>query len=169
MTFQIRHPMVESQFSTFDAASTEADSAPVPAGRLVRVVGETSNGRTKVDLVTDISAQPTVLGWLMQKVKKESAEMPTGFRFRGDMGSSDAYLGDPVGVAMGAGAIYETDQYVDEASDGIPVGALLYCDDNGQLSDTNADSAAAAHAVALRGLTAAEAAAGQMLLIKALV
>lgn len=169
MTFQIRHPMVENQFCSFDSASTEANSAPVPAGRLVRVTGETSNGRTKVDLITDISAQPTVLGWLMQKVKKESTEMPPGFRYRSDMGSTDAFLGDPVGVAMGAGAIYETDQYVDEASNGIPVGTLLYCDDDGKLSDTNADSAASAHAVALRGLTAAEAAAGKLLLIKALV
>lgn len=169
MTFLVRHPMVENQFCTFDSASTEADSAAVPAGRLVRITGETTDGRAKVDVVSDISAQPTVLGWLMQKVKTESAEMPPGFRFRSDMGSSDAYLGDPVAVAMGPGAVYETDQYVDEGSDGISAGTLLYCDDDGKLSDTNADSAAAAAAVALNGLTATEAAAGKMLRIKALI
>ncbi len=169
MTFQVRHPMIENQFCTFDADSTEANSAAVPAGRLVRITGETADGRAKVDVVSDISAQPTVLGWLMQKVKLESTEMPPGFRFRSDMGSSDAYLGDPVGVAMGVGAVYETDQYVDEGSDGITAGTLLYCDDNGQLSDTNADSAAAAAAVAMQTLTAAQTAAGVMLRIKALI
>jgi hypothetical protein len=161
--------MVENQFCSFDSASTEANSAPVPAGRLVRITGETDDGRAKVDVVSDISAQPTVLGWLMQKVKLESSEMPPGFRFLSDMGSSDAYVGDPVAVAMGPGAVYETDQYVDEGSDGIAAGTLLYCDDDGKLSDTNADSAAAAAAVALNGLTAAEAAAGKMLRIKALI
>lgn len=166
MTFLVRHPMVENQFCSFDAAS--AETKPVPAGRLVRIVGETSDGRAKVDVVSDASAQ-TALGWLMQKVKEESSEMPPGFRFRGDMGSSDAYLGDPVAVAMGPGAVYETDQYVDEGTDGITAGTLLYCDDDGKLSDTNADSASAAAAIALHSLTAAECTAGKMLRIKALI
>lgn len=166
MTFQVRHPMVENQYCSFDAESGEA--APIPAGRLVRVVGETTDGRTKVDVITDSSAQ-TAFGWLMQKVKEESSEMPPGFRFRSDMGSSDAYLGDPVGVAMGVGAVYETDQYVDEGSDGIAAGTLLYCDDDGKLSDTNADSAASAAAIAMFTLTSSQTAAGKMLRIKALV
>ena len=166
MTFQVRHPLVENQFSSFNAASAEAK--PIPAGRLVKIVGETSDGRALVDVVSD-AANDTVYGWLMQKVKEESSEMPPGFRFASDMGSSDAFLGDPVGVAMGPGAVYETDQYVDEGSDGIAAGTLLYCDDDGKLSDTNADTAPAAAAIALNGLTAAEAAAGKMLRIKALV
>jgi hypothetical protein len=166
MTFQVRHPLVENQFSSFNASS--AESTPIAAGKLVKIVGETSDGRAVVDVVSDASAE-VAYGWLMQKVKDESSEMPPGFRFKSDMGSSDAFLGDPVGVAMGPGAVYETDQYVDEDSDGIPVGALLYCDDNGQLSDTNADSAAAPAALAMQALTAAEAAAGKMLRIKALI
>jgi len=85
------------------------------------------------------------------------------------MGSTDAFAGDPVGVAMGAGAVYETDQYVDEASDGIAAGTLLYCDNDGKLSDSNADSAPAAAAIAMQTLTTAEAAAGKMLRIKALI
>jgi len=168
MTFQIRHPIVEGQFCSFNADSTEADSAAVQAGRLVRIVGVTDDNRTEVDCVTDISAQ-TAFGWLMQKVKKESTEMAPNFRFASDMGSSDAYLGDPVGVAHGPGAIYETDQYVDEGSDGITAGTLLYGDDDGKLSDTNADSSAVAHAIAMQTLTATETAAGVMLRIKALV
>ena len=166
MTFQIRHPLIESQFSSFDPDSGE--TFPVPAGRLVRIVGETSDSRVLVDVITDASAQ-TALGWLMQKVKEESTDLAPGFRWKSDMGSSDAYSGDPVGVAMGPGAIYETDQYVDEATDGIAIGTLLYCDNDGKLSDTNADSAAAAAAIALVALTAAEATAGKMLRIKALI
>lgn len=166
MTFQVRHPVVENQFSSFNSATVE--STPIAAGTLVRIVGETSDGRAVVDVVTDASAQ-TVYGWLMQKVKTESTELPPGFRFRSDMGSSDAFVGDPVAVAMGPGAVYETDQYVDEGADGIAAGTLLYCDDDGKLSDTNADSAAAAAAQAISGLTATEAAAGKMLLIKALI
>ena len=166
MTFQVRHPLVENQFSSFDATSSE--SLPVPAGRLVKIVGETSDGRALVDVVDDASAD-TVYGWLMQKVKEEPSELPPGYRFRSDMGSSDAFLGDPVGVAMGPGAVYETDQYVDEGSDGIAAGTLLYCDDDGKLSDTNADSAPAAIAIAMNSLSAAQAAAGEMLRIKALL
>jgi hypothetical protein len=105
----------------------------------------------------------------MQKVKEEHSTMPPNFLFKSDMGSSDAFLGDPVGIAMGPGAVYETDQYVDEGSDGIASGTLLYCDDDGKLSDTNADSAPSAAAQAISGLTAAEAAAGKMLMIKALI
>ena len=166
MTFQVRHPLIENQFSTFDSSSSE--TLPVAAGVLVRIVGETSDGRALVDVVSDASAQ-TVYGWLMQKVKEESSELPPGFRFRSDMGSSDAFSGDPVGVAMGPGAVYETDQYVDEGSDGIAAGTLLYCDDDGKLSDTNADSAPAAAAIAMQTLTAADATAGKMLRIKALI
>jgi len=166
MTLKVRHPVVENQFSSFDKNSGE--TLPVPAGRLVRIVGETSDGRALVDVITVASSQ-TVYGWLMQKVKGESTELPPGFRFKSDMGSSDAFSGDPVAVAMGPGAIYETDQYVDEASDGIAAGTLLYCDNDGKLSDTNADSAPAAAAVAMQSLTASEAAAGKLLRIKALV
>ena len=106
----------------------------------------------------------------MQAVKEASSELPPNFLFKSDMGSSDAFLGDPVGIAMGPGAVYETDQYVDESADGIASGTLLYCDDDGKLSDTDADSAVGgATAQAISGLTAAEATAGKMLMIKALV
>jgi len=166
MTFQIRHPLVENQFSSFDGSSSE--TAPVAAGVLVKIVGETADGRALVDVVSDASAD-TVYGWLMQKVVVESSELPPGYRFRSQQGSSDAFMGDPVGVAMGAGAVYETDQYVDEGGDGIAAGTLLFCDDDGKLSDTNADSAPAAAAIAMQSLTVAEAAAGKMLRIKALI
>jgi len=165
MTFQVRHPLVENQFSSFDATSSE--TFPVAAGVLVKIVGETSDGRALVDVVDD-AENDQVYGWLMQKVKEESSELPPGFRFKSDMGSSDAFSGDPVGVAMGPGAVYETDQYVDNGADGIAAGTLLYCDDDGKIEDTNADAGDLV-AIAITGLTAAEATAGKMLRFKALV
>lgn len=161
MTFILRHPVQEVQFFKFTSSPTE--TRPIPAGRLVRLVED----RT-VDTVATASSD-VVLGWLMQKVKDEYTDFPSGFRLRGDLGSSDAFAGDPVAVAMGPGAIYETDQYVDEGSNGIAYGTLLYVDNDGKLSDTNADTAGAASAMALNTLTAAECTAGKMLLIKALV
>lgn len=165
MTFQVRHPLVENQFSSFDATTSE--TLPVAAGVLVKIVGETSDGRALVDVVSDASADQ-IYGWLMQKVREESSELPPGYRFPSDMGSSDAFLGDPVGVAMGAGAVYETDQYVDNGADGIAAGTLLYCDDDGKLEDTQTDSGPLV-AIAMNSLSAADVTNGKMLRIKALL
>lgn len=162
MTFRVRHPVVENQFLTFYADSTEADSTPVPAGKLVYLVAD----RT-VDVISTASSQ-TPLGWLLQRVKKAYTEMPSYFLMRSDLGSSDAFLGDPVGIGQGHGAVYETDQYVDESSNGIAYGTILYSDNDGKLSDSDADSGTAV-AIALNSLSAAECTAGEMLLIKALI
>ncbi|MCK5015701.1 MAG: hypothetical protein KAS32_01400 [Candidatus Peribacteraceae bacterium] len=163
MAFVLRHPAQEIQFFKFAASPTE--DRPIPAGRLVRITGD-----REVDTIASASdAAQFPIGWLLQKVKDPYTDFPAGFMLRGDLGSSDAFVGDPVGVACGPGAVYETDQYVDEASDGITAGTLLYPDDDGKLSDSNADSAAAAAAVAMNSLTATQTAAGKMLLIKALV
>jgi len=161
MTFILRHPAQEVQFFKFTSSPTEA--RPIPAGRLVRIVDD----RT-VDTIATASSDVAV-GWLMQKVKDAYTDFPAGYMMRGDMGSSDAFTGDPVGVACGPGAVYETDQYVDEAADGIAAGTLLYADDDGKLSDSNADTASAASAIAMNSLSAAQCAAGDMLMIKALV
>ena len=165
MTFILRHPAQEVQFLNFAASPTE--DRPIDAGRLVRLTGD----RT-VDTIADATAATQIpFGWLMQKVKDPYTDFPAGFMLRGDMGSSDCFVGDPVAIACGPGAIYETDQYVDEGGDGIDFNTLLYPDNEGKLSDTNADSAygTLAAARALNTLTAAECAAGKMLLIKALV
>jgi hypothetical protein len=162
MTFILRHPLVEDQFLSFYEDS--AESTPIAAGKLVYLVGDRI-----VDVVSSASAQYPV-GWLMQKVKAAYTNMPANFQMRADLGSSDAFLGDPVAVAHGPGAVYETDQYVDEGTDGIAYGTRLSCDDDGKLSDADADSAIdGPHAVALNSLTAAQCTAGEMLLIKALV
>lgn len=170
MTFQVRHPLVENQFCSFDDQSSE--TFPIAAGTLVYATGETSDSRVLVDVVSDASAQANlILGFLMQKVREESTELPPGHRFRSDMGSSDAiiYSGPvPVGVASGKGAVYEIDQYVDNGADGITAGTVLYADDDGKLEDTQTDSGPAA-AVALNTLTAAEVTAGKMLRILSLI
>lgn len=165
MTFLVRHPVVEDQFCSFNSSTGE--TAPIAAGKVVKVVGETDDSRALVDVV-DTAASDQVFGFLMQKVKEESSEFPPGFRFRSDMGSTDAYLGDPVGVAHGPGAVYETDQYVDNGADGIDVGDVLYCDDDGKLEDTSVDGGPAV-AIAMSSLTSDEVTAGKMLRIKALI
>jgi len=165
MTFILRHPAQEIQFLNFAASPTE--DRPIDAGRLVRLTGD-----REVDTIanaSDVTQLP--FGWLMQKVKDPYTDFPAGFMLRGDMGSSDCFVGDPVAIAAGPGAIYETDQYVDEAGDGIAYNTFLYPDDDGKLSDSDADSCYGTTpvAVALNSLTAAECTAGKMLLIKALV
>lgn len=168
MTFIVRHPIVENQYCSFD--DNTGESLPVAAGRVVYVKGETDNSRALVDVVTDADVQADlVAGFLMQKVKEESSELPPGYSFRSDMGSSDAILRGgpvPVGVASGAGAVYETDQYVDNGSDGIAAGTVLYLDNDGKLEDTQVDSGPVV-AVALNSLTASDAAAGKLLRILA--
>lgn len=165
MTFILRHPAQEVQFLKF--ASSPTEDRPIDAGRLVRLTGD----RT-VDTTADVtSAAQRPFGWLMQKVKDPYTDFPAGFMMRGDLGSSDAFVGDPVGVACGPGAVYETDQYVDEAGDGIAANTYLYPDNEGKLSDSDADSCygTAPVALAMNSLSAAQCAAGAMLLIKALV
>jgi len=164
--FILRHPAQQVQFLKFASSPTVAitSSTPKDAGRLVYLTDDRI-----VDVISDTTAQ-TPVGWLMQKVKATYTDFPANFLMRGDLGSSDAFAGSPVGVACGPGAVYETDQYVDEASDGIAAGTLLYPDNDGKLSDSDADSSTSgAAAVALNTLSAAQCTAGEMLLIKALV
>jgi len=165
MTFIAREPVLEMQFFVHDPDS--ATTLPIYAGTLMRLVADKT-----VDVITSASTQPP-LGFLMQKIKDEYTDLPSFARFRSDMGSSDAFKGDAVAIA--SLGVWETDQYVDEASNGIAYGTLLYCDNNGKLSDTNADSVSTTDnaygpaAMALNTLTASQTAAGTRLLIKCLL
>jgi hypothetical protein len=162
MTLKPRHPITEDQF--FKIEASPAQDCPLYAGMIVYISGD----RT-VDVMSDASEQ-RAYGFLMQKVKDEYTDFPTGFRLRGDLGSSDAFVGDPVGILHGRGTVFETDQYNDTGSDGIAYNTLLYPSDDGKLEDTDADSATdGAVAVALNSLTATETAAGEMLLVKSLI
>jgi len=98
MVFIPRAPVVQNQFLTHD--STKGSTAT--AGAVVSLSGD--------ELVQVVSGTNTLpYGFLMQNVKAESSAHPTGFRLPGDLGSSDAFTGDPVGVAhLG---IYDTTNY----------------------------------------------------------
>ena len=99
MVFIPRDPVVQNQFLTHDSTWT----ATATAGAVVQLTGD--------ELVAPVSGTPSgdPYGFLMQNVKAESSAHPTGFRLPGDLGSSDAFTGDPVGVAhLG---LYDTTHY----------------------------------------------------------
>lgn len=161
-----RKPLVQDSQLLHSEASGAAT-----AGCVVYLAGDQA-----VACVSASGHEP--FGLLGQNVIAEAANLPKGFRFPGQLGSSDAYLGEPVMVAHGGGT-YETDQYYD-ASAAISAGDKLYAviataGHNGKL--TNDDSGATALApnnsapkhvaTAMNSLTAAEVAAGsKKLLIK---
>jgi len=103
MVFIPRDPVVQNQFLTHDS---RYGNTTATAGCVVVLTGD--------ELVQCVSgststAQGHPFGFLMQNVKAESSAHPTGFRLPGDLGSSDAFTGDPVAVAhLG---IYDTTYY----------------------------------------------------------
>jgi hypothetical protein len=114
----------------------------------------------------------------MQNIKAESSAHPTGFRLPGDLGSSDAFTGDPVAVAhLG---LYDTTYYNTSAT--YTAGDWLGVDNTGAVVPVD-DGAAQAFgaqngiddaltdvvAVAQNTLNAAAVAAGQRLRIKLLI
>ena len=159
MTLQLREPVSEIQFLQHNPDSET--TLPLYAGKLVKMVGN-----KLVDVCTAVTDVP--IGWLMQKVKAEYTDLPTYARFRSDQGSSDAFLGDPVGVAAGNGAVYETDQYTDYGSNGITYGAAMYLHTDGTITDNDGGTATLC-AYTMSSLTTAQAAAGALLLIKAVL
>ena len=122
MVFIPRHPVIQNQFLVHDSAV----STTATAGCVVYL-----SGSEKVACVTGTNTTP--YGFLLQNVKAESAAHPTGFRLPGDLGSSDAFTGDPVGVAhLG---VYDTTNY---ASAALPIaaGSDLYSTSAGQLTNS---------------------------------
>lgn len=98
MVFIPRHPVVENQFLRHDSDK----GMTATAGAVVSL-----SASEMVEVVSGTNTAP--YGFLMQNVKTESSAHPTGFRLPGDLGSSDAFTGDPVGVAhLG---IYDTTHY----------------------------------------------------------
>jgi len=158
MTLKLREPVSEIQFLQHDPDSTT--TLPLYAGKLVKIAGD-----KLVDVCTAVTDVP--IGWLMQKVKAEYTDLPTYARFRSDMGSSDAFKGDPVGVAAGSGAVYETDQYTANGST-ITAGAAMYLHTDGTITDNDGGSATLC-AYAMASLTAAQVTAEVPLLIKAVL
>jgi hypothetical protein len=88
MVFIPRDAVVQNQFLVHDSNS----GSTATAGAVVSL-----SASEKVMVVSGSDTYP--YGFLMQNVKAESSAHPTGFRLPGDLGSSDAFTGDPVGVA----------------------------------------------------------------------
>jgi len=162
MTFKPRNPNVQEAQLRHDESSGAAE-----AGCVVYLSGD--------QLVACVSASGNEpMGLLGQNVLAEPANLPKGFRFPGQLGSSDAYLGDPVMVAHSEGT-WETTHYADGGA--ITAGDKLYAviesgSDNGKLINSASGPVAPNNttpkvvAVALNSLTAAEVTAQKPLLIK---
>jgi len=153
-----------------DAQLTHNESSgTAAAGCVVYLAGD-----QQVACVASSGHEP--FGLLGQNVLAESSNLPKGFRFPSQLGSSDAFLGEPVMVAHGGGT-WETDYYLDNGA--ITAGDALYAvtdggADNGKLVNDagpagraqDADGNPKRVATAMASLTAAQVTAGEPLLIK---
>lgn len=155
MVFIPRDPVMQNQFLVHDSDK----GSTATAGAVVSL-----SASEKVEVVSGTNTTP--YGFLMQNVKAESSAHPTGFRLPGDLGSSDAFTGDPVGVAhLG---LYDTTFY--DTGDTFTAGDALFSDDAGKVT-TNAGSGALAVQVATaqNTLDSDAVAAGESLRIKLLI
>jgi hypothetical protein len=168
MVFIPRDPVAQNQFLVHDVTQGDGTES---AGCVVYLSGD-----QKVACVSGTTNLP--YGFLMQNVKAESSAHPTGFRLPGDLGSSDAFTGDPVAVAhLG---LYDTTYYDTTAT--FTAGDKLGVTTAGRvtpLDSGNAISFAAINgvddestdvvAVAQNTLNAAAVAAGDKLRVKLLI
>jgi hypothetical protein len=156
MVFIPRDPVMQNQFLVHDSSK----GTTATAGAVVSL-----SASEKVEVVSGTNTVP--YGFLMQNVKAESSAHPTGFRLPGDLGSSDAFTGDPVGVAhLG---LYDTTFY--DTAEVYVAGALLGVTAEGKVTNNGSgnDVATANVAVAQNSLDATAVAAGQSLRIKLLI
>lgn len=155
MVFVPRDPVMQNQFLTHDSSK----STTLTAGAVVYLSGD-----ELVSVVTGTNTAP--YGFLMQNVKAESSAHPTGFRLPGDLGSSDAFTGDPVGVAhLG---LYETTHY--NTATTYTAGTSLTTGSSGKVTPTGVSQVnTTVVAVCQNTLSAAQVAAGKGLRIKLLV
>lgn len=166
MVFIIRQPGVEDIHNVHDAATASGvtDAVVCQAGIVVMISGD-----QKVAPVTS-GSQP--YGFLLQKVKNQydTFGLPQGFRYAGDLGSSDAFVGDAVGVFV-SGGIADTDQYAADSTGAIVAGSFLYAKDGGVLTDDSSLSVIADTpvAVAKNSLSANAITNGKYLRIKSLL
>lgn len=162
MTFVPRHPVLqESQLQHDPSKGTLAQGCVLYL-----------SGDGLVACVTESGHEP--MGFAMQNIVAENASTPKGHQYPGELGSSDALIGDPLAVAMGGGT-FETTAYVD-VSGPITAGEALYAAvaasaDNGKLTNSTSSVALSGGspkkcATALVSLTADEVAANKPLLVK---
>ncbi len=160
MVFIPRDPVVQNQFLVHDTSQgngTETAGCVVflSGDQLVACVSGSTSGNTNKPY-----------GFLMQNVKAESSAHPTGFRLPGDLGSSDAFTGDPVAVAhLG---LYDTTFYNTAAT--YTAGDDLDIAANGAVTPTGVNTVNnTVVAVAQNTLNSAAVAAGDKLRIKLLI
>ncbi len=140
MTFIPRDPVSQNQFLVHD--STLGTIAT--AGAVVSL-----SASEKIQVVSGTDTHP--YGFLMQNVKAESSAHPTGFRLPGDLGSTDAFTGDPVAVAhLG---LYDTTFYDTTAT--YQFGDLLGVTEAGKVTPMD-DGVSAVDFNDKNGLTAAD-------------
>lgn len=158
-----RFPNVQDVMCVHDYASGVAE-----AGCIVYLSGDKK--------VAKVAASGNVpFGMLGQKVKAQATGLPQYFEFPGEIGMSDARLGDPVLVYHGGQ--FETTHYA--LPSGVAAGSALYASiDEGKLVDAVLLASGVANgvsgnpqvvAVAESALSADQAAAGQELLIQLLI
>ena len=156
MVFIPRDTVMQNQFLVHDSSK----GTTATAGAVVSL-----SASEKVEVVSGTNTAP--YGFLMQNVKAESSAHPTGFRLPGDLGSSDAFTGDPVGVAhLG---LYDTTFY--DAAETYTAGALLGVTGEGKVTNNGSgnDVSATNVAVCQNSLDATQVAAGASLRIKILI
>lgn len=153
-----RHPAAQNILCRHDEESGTAE-----AGAIVRLTGD-----NKVAKVTASGHVPYAI--LGQRVKAGAAGLPQNFEFPGEIGTSDARLGDPVQLFM-SGGLFETNHYNLPA--GCAAGDALYAQPGeGKLCAVSASGCLGHNgqplvvATAQHGLSADQAAAGKFLAIK---
>lgn len=164
MVFIPRHPDTQNVLCRHDEASGTAE-----AGAVVYLSGDSKIAKCAV-------SGNVPYGFLGQRVKASAAGLPEGFKFPGEIGSSDALLGDPVCVYHSG--LFETTHYYLPA--GCTAGDRLYAmignsTHNGKLIAVAAsgafdhDSTRKVVAIAQETLTSTQASAGERLTVKVLI
>lgn len=166
MAFIVRNPEVSDVMTRHDETSGTVDS-----GAVLYLSGD-----RKVAKVTASGNVP--YGFLGEtSVRAQAPGTPAGFNYPGQMGSTDALLGEPVVVYHGGGTA-DTTVYVLPA--GVSAGAPLYAlvgnaTNNGKLTAVSASGANGFSgtplvvAEAISSLSTAQAAAGKKLTIKLMI
>ena len=169
MTFIPRYSVIEDQFAKYDVSDANTGAYEAISGVVVSYTGYDANAA--VTLVKKTASGTTPRAFLMQSVKHSYPNIPQGFRYRGDLGSSDAFVGDPVAIAH-SGGVFDTDQYAADSGGSITAGQSLYAKAGGTLTNDSSLSvtgSADVVAVARNTLSAAAIAGSKLLRVQILL
>ncbi len=156
MVFIPRDPVMQNMFLVHDSSK----GTTATAGAVIALSGD-----QLVEVVSGTNTKP--YGFLMQSVQAESSAHPTGFRLPGEMGSSSAFTGDPVGVAhLG---LWDSTHY--DTAETYTAGGLLQTAANGTVTPSGSGQVLHADLVGIcqNTLSSAQVAAGVKLRVKLLI